>query len=164
MASGRPFQYATLLRIRKRQEDLKAQALALAHQQAQRAREERAGIASEQRRTLEQAGELVRARFDASEVRRYYQYERHLSRLGDTKDAEIRQLDGVVEEKRLDLEEAAKQKQVVEKLQERRMAAYQKEQLKQEQKVSDEVATNYAAMGLGRRKSDAKPVEERDRR
>ena len=141
----RPDRYHTLLRIRRRQEDLHAYALAAARREVQLAQVERRRITEEQQRTLDRAAELGREHFDASDLRRYYQYERHLARLGDTKDALIRDLEQVADERRTELEEATKAKRVVEKLVEHRMAAYQDELRKLEQKTVDEVATSYAA-------------------
>jgi flagellar FliJ protein len=146
MAEPRPFQYETLLRIRKRQEDLRAMALAVARRDLHAARQQRAEITQEQQWILDAAGAAARERFDPSEVRRYYQYERHLARLRDAKDAEIQELTSVVELKRSELEEATRQKRVVEKLKERRTAAYIKYLRKVEQRALDEAATNYAAL------------------
>lgn len=145
MAMRPPNRYNTLLRIRKRQEDLSAYALAAARREVHLAQSERRRIAQEQQHTLAQAAEAAQEHFDASDVRRYYQYERHLARLGDSKDAQIRQLEEVAEERRAELEDATKAKRVVEKLVERRMLAYRQELRKLEQKTLDEVATSYAA-------------------
>ncbi len=145
MALRRPDRYNTLLRIRKRQEDLRAYALAASRRDLQLARDERARIVEEQQQMLARAGELAQRGFDASDVRRYYQYERHLARLGDVKDASIRQLEQATEERRAELEEATKAKRIVEKLVERKMDVYQHELRKLEQKTLDEVATSYAA-------------------
>jgi flagellar export protein FliJ len=143
----RAFRYETLLRIRKRQEDLRAAALAVARRNVHNAEEQRARLSEEQRVTLERAKDLARDEFDASDVRRYYQYERHLAQLAVAKDAEIRSLTVVAESRRAELEDATKRKRIVEKLKEHQNAAYEKHVLKQEQRLTDEVATNYAAMG-----------------
>ena len=143
----RAFRYETLLRIRKRQEDVKASALAVARRNVYNAEEQRIRLAEEQRITLERAKDLARDEFDASDIRRYYQYERHLAQLAVAKDAEIRSLNTVAESRRAELEDATKRKRIVEKLKERQNAAFAKHVLKQEQRLTDEVATNYAAMG-----------------
>lgn len=148
MAIRRRFQYETLLRIRKRQEDLKAQALAAARREVHAAEGQRARIAQEQRRVVERAGGLLKERFDAAELRCYYQYERYLSWLGDAKDAEIRTLEEVAETKRAELEEATKSRRMVEKLKERHIKAHAKQVQKDEQRLTDEVGTTHAALGL----------------
>lgn len=142
-----PHQYDTLLRIRKRQEDLRAQALAVAKSEIMAAQEQRSQLAQEQMRALSRAGELAERAFDASDIRRYYQYGRHLARMGDAKDAEIRQLEQEAEARRTELMEATKRKRIVEKLQERRMRAHRDSLLRIEQRIMDEVASNYAVRG-----------------
>jgi flagellar FliJ protein len=146
MAIGNPNRYDTLLRVRKRQEDIQAQSLAVARRDVLVARRQRSKLAQERQETFQHAGEMIHPRFDASEVRRFYQYARHLAYLGDLKDMEIRELLVVSEEKQKDLEVALKARRIVEKLKERKMAAFQKELAKQEQQAIDEVATNYAAI------------------
>jgi flagellar export protein FliJ len=146
MLANRPFQYGALLRIRKRQEDLKALALAEARRRVAVACEQRTRIVEEQRRALEHAGTLAHGEFDPSEVRRYYQYERHLARLGDAKEAEIITLTKNAEQRRLELEEASKSKRIMEKLEERHTLAHLTHLRKTEQRISDETATNYAAI------------------
>ena len=138
--------YQTILRIRKRQEDIKAQALASARRQVHAARRERAGIAEEQMRALHAAQAIAQGRFDADEVRRYYQYERHLARLGDARDADIRHLESIAEEKRAELEASAKTRRVMERLVERRASANLQYQRKMEQAALDEAATTRAAL------------------
>ena len=150
MPPQRRFQYDTLLRIRERQEEIKAQALAAAHREVAVAQAQRAQLAAAQRRVLDRAGLLARARFDASEVRTCYQYERHLARLGDAKEAEIAQLAAQAKECRADLLEATKRKRIIEKLKERRTDAYRKHMQKIEQRAIDEAATNYAAINAAR--------------
>lgn len=121
-------------------------ALAVVRRDVQFAEEQRERIAQEQRRTLEGAREAAKDRFDASEVRQYYQYERHLARMGVESDARIRELNQQIEVKRGELLEAAKRKKIVELLKEHEEEAFLKAVLKQEQKDSDEVAVNYAAL------------------
>lgn len=150
MAKPKPAQYDTLLRIRKRQEDIKAQALAVTRRSIRIAERQRADLAKYQRLTLEKAGALALERFDPSEVRMYYQYERHLATLIDEKDASILELRSAAEERRAELEDAMKRRRIVEKLQERLQSAFMKQVRKDEQTRADEVATNLAAMRRGR--------------
>ena len=119
-----PVQFDMLLRVRKRQEDLRAQALAAARRDVMTAERQREALLEQQRETFAEAGKHARAQFDAREVRMYYQYERFLARLVDDKDVAIGQFRRVAEEKRVELEEAMKRRRIVEKLIERKRRAY----------------------------------------
>lgn len=140
----KPETIRTLVRIRERQEDLRAQALAGARHAVTHAEQQRESILQMQRDTLEQARETAQRHFDASDVRRYYQYERYLSRLADVKDAEIRKLEAQAEQRRRELEEALKQRRMMEKLHERAEEARLRSFRQFEQKALDEVAVNYS--------------------
>jgi flagellar export protein FliJ len=136
--------FDTLQRVRQREEDRCAQRLAEARRDVAAAERQRAMLQAQTRATLEAAGSHATDHLDASELRRYYQYERHLARLTDAKDAEIRHLEGVSEERRAALEEAMKARRVVEKLRERKLLARRKRMRDLEQRLLDEVAINYA--------------------
>ena len=145
MPPKRPTQFDTLLRIRQRQEDLYAAALATARRDVRHAEQKRDTISQAQQLTLQKAGERSHALFDPREIRTYYQYERHLQRLADVSDAEIRQLNKVAEERRQELEEAMKRRRIIEKLIERKMRVYHEEVRKEEQHQADEVSSNFAS-------------------
>lgn len=145
MPPRKPGHFATLLRVRKRVEELKSQALGATRRRLHDAVAQRSSIAEEQRNTLAKTGVLLCDKFDASDVRRYYQYERHLARLAVQKDAEIRSLERTAAAQRKELEEAVKRRRVAEKLEERTASVYQEYVRKEEQKVVDELATNHAA-------------------
>ena len=136
---------ATLLRVRKRQEELKAQALAQARRDVRTAIEQRDGIEAYQRRMLERAGEMLQGDFDASAVRQFYQHERHLSRLAAERDIAIRQLERVAEKRRGELEDALKSRRMVEQLETRAQIRYRDFRNQQEQKQNDEIASSRAA-------------------
>ena len=146
MPPKRPTQFDTLLRIRQRQEDLYAAALATARRDVQRAEQQRDAITQAQQLMLEKAVQRAQALFDPREIRTYYQYERHLQRLVDMRDAEIRKLKKVAEERRQELEEAMKRRRIIEKLIERKMHTYHEEIRKEEQHQADEVSSNYASL------------------
>ncbi len=135
---------ATLLRIRRRQEDLKAQALAQARRDVRVATDQRDEIEAYQRRMLERAGEMTQGDFDASAVRQVYQHERHLSRLAAERDVAIRRLDQVAETRRGELEMALKRRRMVEQLETRAATRYRDFRNQQEQKQNDEIATSRA--------------------
>lgn len=146
MALPRGFRLDTLLRIRQRQEDQKAMALAEARRDAQQAQARQAGIVARQQAMLAAAGDAARARFDASDVRRYYQHERHLARLAVEQDALVRQLEAEAARRRDELEEALKRKRMVERLRERRAAARAAALRREEQRQLDEIAVNLAVL------------------
>ena len=148
MAQPDPKSYDTLLRVRQRQEDLRAQTLAEARRREHLALAERDALAQEQQRMLEEAGTLLTRHFDAADVRRYFQHERHLARLGDDKDIQILEFQAQAEARRAELEAASKRRRMVERLQERKRAAYRKHLNKLDQQQTDETATTYASLGI----------------
>lgn len=148
MPTPDPKVYETLLRVRQRQEDLRAQSLAEVRRREMAAQHERDALGQEQQRMLVEAGSRLTQHFDAADVRRYFQHERHLARLGDDKDAEIRALQALAEERRAALEAASKRRRMVERLQARKQAAYRRHLNKLDQQQTDETATAYAARGL----------------
>jgi len=142
----RPVHYDVLLRIRRLQQDLNSQAFAEARQAVSLAQQQRAGLAEERTQLLLEAGDRAQHHFDPVTVRLYYRYERHLARIIDEKDAEIASLQQEAERKRVELEEAMKRRRVVEKLRERKLRAFLDEIARDDQKFSDESATNAAAI------------------
>lgn len=152
----RPAQFDTLFRIRQIQQDLRAQDFASAQRQVAAAEQQRSSLSQERLGLLDEAGQRARKRFDAREIRAYYQHERHLARLIDDTDSEIRRLRSVAEERRVELEEAMQRRKMVEKLRERKMNDYLAAIRKDEQKLSDEKATGAAAVARGRARSRAR--------
>jgi len=151
MAARKPFRYTVLLRVRKLQEDQKAFELAQVQREIRNAVQERDFILQEQRRVLQEASEVLQRPFAGNPVGRYYQYERHLARRAVEKDALIAQKRSEAERRRDALEAAMRQKRVVERLQERHEAAEQADQVQAEQRMTDEVAVNQAALKRGRK-------------
>jgi flagellar export protein FliJ len=145
MAKHDPHRLDMLLRIRKRQEELRAQSVAEARREVRTAQDLRASLARNQHQALLDGASRSREEFDAGDVRRYYQYERHLAHLSVAKDAEIQGLQTEVEDRRILLEAALKKRRIIERLQIRRWKAWLAEAHKEEQKQSDEVANNYTA-------------------
>lgn len=140
-----PNRYAAILRIRKQAEDRQAQAVALVRNRIQTARRERTSLELTRQSALEQAGSNLQQHFDASDIRSYYQYERHLAGLRDQKDAEIRELLREEAAELKTLETATQSRRIAEKLNERRREAFRIFVLKEEQKALDETANKYAA-------------------
>ncbi|HUW60832.1 MAG TPA: flagellar export protein FliJ [Candidatus Bathyarchaeia archaeon] len=135
-----------MLRIRQIQQDLRAQDFVSAKRQVSAAERQRDSLSQERQGLLDEAGHRARNRFDAREIRAFYQHERHVARLIDDTDAEIRRLRVVAEERRVELEEAMQRRKMVEKLRERKMDEYLAAIRKDEQKLTDEKATGAAAV------------------
>lgn len=146
MALRKPGHYATLLRVRKHEEERRSAALAHTRREIAQAVSSLQAIREQQRRTLEAAGTIARERLDAEDIRRYYQFERHLSQLAVEKDALIQQLQGRAEEEQATLATATKKRRMTEKLEERVAEAYLRELGQLEQKQLDQAAANYHAI------------------
>lgn len=153
MPRRKRFRYNMVLRVRKRQEELKAGALAQTRRAIRSTEQEREEIVHQQIRTLHEAGKAATHRFAGDDVHRYYLYERFLARLAVDKDATLAQLRSEEAQRRVELEEAMKRKRIIERLKERQHHALLAEVNKEEQVFTDEVATNHAA--IARRKRHA---------
>ncbi len=164
MPRRRPFQYDALLRVRQRQEDVCAQEMAAAQRDVRDAEHQRDAIAREKIHVLENAGTQVMNLFAADDVRRYYQYERHLAFLATKTDARLHQLRQSAEERRAELENAMKRRRTIERLKERRQHDFLAELEKDEQAAIDEAASNYAAMKRHRVDEDAGEAGTRTKR
>lgn len=136
----------TLLRIRRRQEELKAQAHANAQREVHRAEGERAMIVEEQRRILQDLSQATSDTPDVHKALRFRHHERYLARLSVEKDAAVTELREAAEGRREDLEGAMKHRKIVERLVERREDLLRHDQRKKEQKVTDDVAATKAAV------------------
>lgn len=158
MPVRKPGHFGVLLRVRKHQREMHAMTLARTQREIARTRREREEIAERQRDALTRISELARARFDAGDVRRYYQYERYLARRAVEKDAEIRALEQRAAEEREVLEEAMKRHKITEKLEERVCDAYAAHVRGWEQKESDEAASNRRAMIASARNTKQGPA------
>ncbi|MBX7257134.1 MAG: flagellar export protein FliJ [Candidatus Hydrogenedentes bacterium] len=135
-----PERFDTLLRVRKRQEQLRAQSLAEVRTQIRSVQRQRQQISEEQVRMIHEASEAVGEQLAGPEIHMFFQYERHLARLVVERDATLRRLRTVEEERRSALEDSMKRRRVVERLQERYQQEAATEQRKMEQKLNDEIA------------------------
>ncbi len=142
----RKFRFATLLRVRELQEELKAQELGKVQRELALARQEREHLVAEQQRMLEEAARKTRDVFDAAPVVQYFYHERFLSRRLDELDARIAQLRELEEARRQEVAEASKAKRVVQRLREKHQKAMQMEINKIEQMLADEVAVSRVSM------------------
>lgn len=142
--------YEVLLRVRQRQERLKAQALAEVLRGIRSEEAQREAIAEQQKKVLMDAGATAREEFMAAQVHAFFQFERHLAGQAVEKDATIRRLRDVEEGRRAELELAMKRRRMIERLSDRARLAYVESMRKAEQKQSDENAGNYAARATDR--------------
>lgn len=150
MAARRPEHYSTLLRIRKRQEDLKAQALAAARRAVGNAERQRVELEDQQRGALDDASRAAVPVVDGPRVDQFLHYGRHLGRLAVAKDSEIIGLEKVAEERRVELEETMKERRIAERLVERAERAIFQKARNAEQELNDESASVRAALRLRR--------------
>lgn len=146
MAKQHKPRYETLLRVRQRQEELKAMAFAEVRREIQITEMQREEILNQQRQMLEEAKTRARGAFNVEDVRGYYQYERHLARLAVEKDARLMELRALAEKRRGELEEALKARRMIEKISEKELLAFRASVGKKEQAAMDESASNQAAM------------------
>ena len=143
--------YATLLRVRKRQEDLKAGALAEAQRSVHRAEAERAEVLAYQQRIVYGAERASKSLENVSSVRQYLLFERHLARRAVDKDSEVAALKNVADDRRQELETSMKERRMVERLLERAHEERARRRAELEQKASDEMASIRAALATSRR-------------
>lgn len=141
-----------LARLRKREEEIRAQELALVRRRIQGTEQQRASIEDMQRMMLTTAHETAQGAFQAPDVQRYYQFERHLSRMADESDATLAQLKRQESERLGNLEQARIKRKVIERLAERVADTYQAETSRLERLVMDEVAINRSAFNRMRNK------------
>lgn len=161
MARPKPFQYGTLLRIRRRQEDLRALAFAEAQRRVHLAETRLSSIEHEQVRILEDASNRASGPFHAGEVGAFYQYERHLASEADRTTEEITRLQTMAETRRMELEDAMKRRRMIERLEERQKKVFNQAVEKEAQQAADEVANNYSARERAMQRS-ASLLRERD--
>jgi len=147
---ARKFRLSTVLRVRKRQEELRAQALAETQATVRKTEHRRAELVGLQRIMLTNADALTRENFDAADVRRYFQYERYLSRCVVDTDAQLAELAEAAEDRRAELEDAVQKKKVIDRLKERHREAVAADDRYWEQRTNDEIASGRAY--LARRK------------
>lgn len=141
MAQDRTRTYATLQRLRKLEEENRARDMMLAYHAAARGQRLREALEQTRQSALEHAAELMRQpAIDASDMRTYYQYERHLAGAIDRQDAENRLLDRALAERRQALNAAAVQRRIAERLVEREQERKAQARALWERKQMDEAA------------------------
>lgn len=158
-----PERYSTLLRVRKRQEELKSQALAGSRRVARDLQQDKSNILKYREEVLDRAGKHAAAAVDAVQLRGFYEFERHLVRLGDAKDAKIAEHQIEVDARRVELEDGIKQRRIVERLIERLEEQEASWRVRREQRDHDELSTiHFAGALLKRRRTQEANRHEED--
>lgn len=148
--ASRRFRLETVLRVRKRQEDLRAMALAETQAGIGKAQRRRNELTAMQRSALTDASARTQEAFDAADVRRFFQYERHLARNVVETDARLAQMQDIADNRRVELEEASRKKRAIERLRDRHAQTVDEAYRYWEQRVSDEVASSRAHQARGK--------------
>ena len=146
MATRRLEQYGTLLRVRKRPEEIEAMSLAAAHREVQTVKRQREELSRLQRLAIENASKNAGEGGNSLRLNQYLQFQRHLARLSDDKDAVIVSLNQEADQRRQALEDAMKRRKMVERLHERARSVRRKGISKEGQRISDETASTQAAL------------------
>jgi len=150
MLARRLKQYALLKRVRKRREDLKAAALAAARRDVRNAQHDRDQIEAYQRKIVEQAMDAAQGELRPHRANEYIHYERHLAQLAVKKDAEIATMELTADERLAELSEAAQERRIADKLNEKLGQRKLREQAKAEQRIYDELGAVRSAIDAKR--------------
>lgn len=151
MALRRPERYATLLRIRQREEDARAAALRRALDAVQRALQDRSELQTRHAETLTQAAR-IRTGAEVRMMDQYAHYERHLTRLVAEKDSELERLRAEQSGLQADFEESHRRRKMADRLIERASERWDSHVETQDRRAAEEVV----AMRYGRRGARAR--------
>jgi len=150
MRRRNPQRYATLLKLRKRKEDLKSGEMAEATRELHNAQAFQRELMAYQREILDRA-RTDQGAFDAADVRAVHQFGRYLSDRIVSQDAQIQILRHKVTTTRSELEESMKDRRIVEKIMSNARDVVNQHRLKTEQREHDEVASIRAAIHTQKR-------------
>ncbi len=134
------FPLQKVLDIRTHQEDQKAIELGQARHALYQEEQKLDHLRIKKSNTLQQSDQDLQQTVRLQQLQVLGTYLDQLNRQIKTKTEEIEQKSRIVEEKRIDLMKASKEKKKVEKLKERQKESYKKETSKRETKIIDEVA------------------------
>lgn len=146
MAPRRMHRLDTLARLRKQEEDVHVRELGAVRREIAAAERQRDSIGEMQRSMLEDAARRTREQFNAEEMQRFYQFERHLAGLATDADAAIQEMRTVEAERLDDLKAANRRKRTMERLSENAVLTENTERDRAERKLIDEVAVNRNAV------------------
>ncbi|MCH8204157.1 MAG: flagellar FliJ family protein [Candidatus Hydrogenedentes bacterium] len=154
MKVRRPERYATLARVRRHQEEQRAQVLARARRVVSGLEDQRGELESYRQRILEEAGRQASEPV-AVRLRALYVFERHLGRLADDKDVEIEAGRHDADARRGEFEEAVKRRRIVERLIEKAEEDVHHRIRRREQRHHDEIAAiQFARESLRQRREN----------
>ncbi len=154
MKVRRPERYETLARVRKRQEEQRAQVLAQARRVVSSLEEERRELETYQKRMLEEAGRQASEPV-AGRLRALYLFERHLCRLADEKEVEIEARRHDAEERRGEFDEAVTRRRIIERLIEKAEEDIRHSVRRRTQRQHDEIASiQFARESLRQRREN----------
>lgn len=140
----RPERYTALLRIRQREEDARAAALAKATGAVRNAESRREELVGRHTETLERAAEATRGT-DAARMERFSFYERHITQLIAHADRDIDQLQTDRETRQEEFESSHRRRRMIDRLIERTAHRWRAHVDHEERKALEEsVAMRYA--------------------
>jgi len=151
--------YATLLRLRERQEDERAKAFARERATQAALVNDRAHIDARQRALLQAIATMAADRPQPRKLYAAYQYERFLGRTRDARDSAIAKQQEHVDAAREELESAIGERRIMEKLIERTEAARDYAARRREQRLHDEISVMRYARASRLRVDDENSVD-----
>lgn len=140
----RPERYATILRVRKRDEDARAAALAKASAAVRTAQHRRVGLVERHEDVLQRAAEAAGGT-DVQAMERFAAYERHVTQLIAHMDRDIEQLEKERGTRQSDFEASHRRRKMIDRLMERVATRWEAHVQREERKVVEEsVAMRYS--------------------
>lgn len=140
----RPDRYEALLRLRQREEDARAAALAKAVGAIRNAESRRHSLVERHEDTLQRATEAAKGT-SAARMEQYAQYERHITQLIAHTDLDIEQLHGERQKRQKEFEASHRRRKMIDRLTERITNRWNTHVQREERKVLEEsVAMRYA--------------------
>lgn len=140
----KPDRYAALLRVRQREEDVRAAALAKAVGAVRNAESRRRALVERHEDALQRASEAT-AGTDAGRMEQFAQYERHITQLIAHTDRDLEQLQGDRQKRQVEFEASHRRRRMIDRLIEQVAARWESHVQREERKAIEEsVAMRYA--------------------
>ncbi len=153
MRRRNPQRYATLLKLRKRNEDLKSGEMAASTRELNNAHTFQQELIAYQRQMLERS-HTAYGTLNAADARAAHQFGRYLSDRIVSQDAQIQILKHKVAATRSELETTMKDRRIVEKIMNNAIEVLNQHRQKAEQREHDEVASIRAATKILRKRKE----------
>ena len=136
------FRYQRVMNVKEQVERQKEQELAEAHRTVSREQARLEDLEKKDKHCMQQIeSKKSKKKINPVEMEQCYRYLTRLNEEMELQNGRIDDAKRVVEAKRQQLMDAAKEKQILEKLKERRQAAHKTEMMRKEQCVLDDVAS-----------------------